>query len=79
MFKSTPACGHFINLSRLHLVTEQVTEGLCKGCTTATQGGESTENNVIHHFVDNLLLIKSCWNTYQGKKKNPQQGSLTHT
>lgn len=78
MFKPTSACGPFINLSRLHLVTEQVTEGLHKGCTTATRLGERTGNDVIHHSVDNLLLIKSHWNTYQ-EKKNPQQGSLTHT
>lgn len=70
MFKSTSACGHFKNLSRLHLVTEQVTKGLHKGCTTATRGG-STENEVRYHSVDNRLLIKSHWNTYQ--EKNPQQ------
>lgn len=68
MFKSTSACGYFVNLSRLHLVTEQVTKGLQKGCTTATLGGESTEKDVMHHSEDNLLLIKNPWNTYQEKK-----------
>lgn len=78
MFKSASAYGHFIDLNRLYLLSEQVTKCLRTGYSTATQEWDSRENDVIHHSEENLLLIKSPWNIY-GEKKNPQQGSLVQT